>query len=62
MTTTSWPRVAVMGAGAVGGYYGGMLAQAGAPVTMIGRPTHVDAINRDGLWNPPSGYSHRYSA
>lgn len=43
------PRVAVMGAGAVGGYYGGMLALAGVPVTMIGRASHVDAIRRDGL-------------
>ena len=43
------PRVAVMGAGAVGCYYGGMLALAGIPVTLIGRPHHVDAIARDGL-------------
>ena len=33
-----WPRVAVVGAGAVGGYFGGMLARAGAPVIFIGRP------------------------
>ncbi len=33
----NWPRVAVMGAGAVGCYFGGMLARAGAPVTLIGR-------------------------
>jgi 2-dehydropantoate 2-reductase len=38
-----------MGAGAVGCYYGGMLARAGHEVTLIGRPNHVDAINRDGL-------------
>lgn len=44
-----WPQVAVMGAGAVGCYYGGMLARAGAPVTLIGRATHVEAIRRDGL-------------
>ena len=42
-------RVAVVGAGAVGCYYGGMLARAGAPVTLIGRPAHVDAMKRDGL-------------
>ena len=42
-------RVAVVGAGAVGCYYGGMLARAGVPVTLIGRPVHVDAIRRDGL-------------
>jgi 2-dehydropantoate 2-reductase len=49
MTPTSWPRVAVVGAGAVGGYFGGMLAHAGAPVTLIGRAAHVDVWNRDGL-------------
>ena len=46
---SSWPRVAVLGAGAVGGFYGGMLARAGAPVTLIGRPAQADAIARDGL-------------
>ena len=43
------PRVAVVGAGAVGCYYGGMLARAGVPVTLIGRPAHVEAMRRDGL-------------
>ena len=42
-------RVAVMGAGAVGCFFGGMLARAGHRVVLIGRPTHVDAIQRDGL-------------
>ena len=42
-------RVAVMGAGAVGSYFGGMLARAGARVTLIGRPKHVEAIRKDGL-------------
>ena len=42
-------KIAVMGAGAVGCYYGGMLACAGHDVTLIGRPNHVDAIQRDGL-------------
>ena len=43
-------RVAVMGAGAVGCYYGGMLAREGNPVTLVGRPAHVDAVQRDGLF------------
>ena len=38
-----------MGAGAVGGYYGAMLARAGHPVVMIARPQHVEAIERQGL-------------
>jgi len=46
---TSWPRIAVVGAGAVGCYFGGMLARAGAPVTLIGRTSHVEAISRNGL-------------
>jgi 2-dehydropantoate 2-reductase len=42
-------KVAVMGAGAVGCYYGGMLARAGHEVVLIARPQHVDAIRREGL-------------
>jgi 2-dehydropantoate 2-reductase len=42
-------QIAVMGAGAVGCYYGGMLARAGHAVTLIGRPLHVEAVRRDGL-------------
>lgn len=38
-----------MGAGAVGCYYGGMLARAGHSVALIGRPAHVQAVQRDGL-------------
>ncbi len=40
----------MVGAGAVGCYFGGMLARAGAPVTLIGRPLHVDAIRSNGLF------------
>ena len=42
-------RVAVLGAGAVGSFFGGMLARAGHTVTMIGRPVHVDAFRKSGL-------------
>src|SRR6187200_2827551 len=42
-------KVAVMGAGAVGCYFGGMLARAGHDVTLIARPPHVEAIRREGL-------------
>lgn len=42
-------RVAVLGAGAVGCFYGGMLARAGHAVTLIGRKQHVDVFNRTGL-------------
>jgi 2-dehydropantoate 2-reductase len=42
-------QVAVIGAGAVGCYYGGLLLKAGHDVTFIGRQAHVDAINANGL-------------
>jgi 2-dehydropantoate 2-reductase len=42
-------RVAVMAAGAVGGYFGGRLAAAGHDVAFIARSAHRDAIRRDGL-------------
>jgi 2-dehydropantoate 2-reductase len=45
----SWPKTAVVGAGAVGGYFGGMLARAGAPVIFIGRPSFVEAVQKGGL-------------
>ncbi|HXO06234.1 MAG TPA: 2-dehydropantoate 2-reductase, partial [Candidatus Sulfotelmatobacter sp.] len=43
-------RVAVLGAGAVGSYFGGMLARAGVDVTLIARPAHVEAIRAGGLF------------
>jgi 2-dehydropantoate 2-reductase len=42
-------RVAVLGAGAVGCFFGGMLARAGHKVTLIGRPVHVEAFKARGL-------------
>jgi len=39
-----------VGAGAVGGYFGGLLARAGAPVVMIGRPAFVEAVKKNGLF------------
>lgn len=50
MTTHPAPlQVAVLGAGAVGCFYGGMLARAGHRVTLIGRPAHVQAVEAHGL-------------
>lgn len=42
-------KIAVMGAGAMGGYFGGRLAQAGHEVWLIARGAHLDALRRDGL-------------
>lgn len=49
MPDKTWPAITVVGAGAIGCYFGGMLARAGMPVTLIGRSTHVEAIKRGGL-------------
>ena len=42
-------RIAVMGAGSTGGYFGGMLARAGNDVSLIARGAHLQAIRADGL-------------
>jgi 2-dehydropantoate 2-reductase len=42
-------RLAVMGAGGVGGYFGGRLAQAGHEVSFVARGRHLEAINAKGL-------------
>ena len=42
-------RILVLGAGAVGGYFGGRLAQKGADVTFLVRPKRAEALARDGL-------------
>ncbi len=42
-------KIAVMGAGAIGGYFGGRLAQAGFDVSFIARGAHLDVIRKNGL-------------
>jgi 2-dehydropantoate 2-reductase len=42
-------KVAVLGAGAVGGYLGACLANGGADVTLIARGAHLEAMQRHGL-------------
>ena len=42
-------RIAIFGTGAIGGYFGGRLAQAGLDVTFIARGKHLQAIKKDGL-------------
>ncbi len=49
MSPSSFVSTVVVGAGAVGSFYGAMLARAGHRVTLIARPAHVAAIERDGL-------------
>ncbi len=42
-------QIAIMGAGGLGGYYGGMLARAEEDVTLIARGPHLEAIRSKGL-------------
>lgn len=42
-------RILVLGAGGVGGYFGGRLAEAGADVTFLVRPPRRAQLERDGL-------------
>jgi 2-dehydropantoate 2-reductase len=45
----NFQRIAVVGAGAVGSFYGILLARAGQRVVLIGRPAHVAALSQNGL-------------
>jgi 2-dehydropantoate 2-reductase len=42
-------RIAIVGSGGVGGYFGGRLAEAGADVTFLARGAHLDAMRARGL-------------
>src|SRR5271157_1342636 len=42
-------KIAIMGTGGVGGYYGGLLAKAGKDVTFIARGAHLQVIRKHGL-------------
>src|SRR5438874_7297561 len=42
-------RILIVGAGAVGGYFGGRLAQAGRDLTFLVRPSRAKQLSRDGL-------------
>ncbi|MBS1230348.1 MAG: apbA [Proteobacteria bacterium] len=54
-------KIAVLGAGAVGCYYGGMLARAGHQVVLVGRAVHMDAVRRAGLLLETSSFQARPS-
>ena len=42
-------KIAVMGSGGVGGFYGGRLAHAGYDVHFVARGAHLDALRKHGL-------------
>jgi 2-dehydropantoate 2-reductase len=58
-STNKQVRVAVLGAGAVGSYFGGMLARSGLPVTLIARGAHVDAIRANKLFLDAVSFQER---
>jgi 2-dehydropantoate 2-reductase len=47
--TRGMMKIAILGAGGVGAYYGGMLARAGHSVSMLARVEHLDALRERGL-------------
>src|SRR6186713_445741 len=49
MAMEHFPRIGVMGGGAIGCLYGGWLAKAGAPVSIVARPAHVEAMRPKGV-------------
>jgi 2-dehydropantoate 2-reductase len=52
-------RIAVVGAGGVGGYFGGRLAEAGANVVFLARGAHLEAMRANGLRiHSPIGNAH----
>jgi len=58
-STDQQVRVAVVGAGAVGSYFGGMLARSGLPVTLIARAAHVEAIRANKLFLDTMSFQER---
>jgi 2-dehydropantoate 2-reductase len=54
-------RIAVIGTGGVGGYFGAKLAQAGEDVTFVARGRHLDAIRQKGLAIESGGAMARVS-
>ena len=53
-------RIAMMGSGGVGGFFGGRLAHAGYDVTFVARGAHLQAMRASGLRieNEPQGHIH----
>ena len=52
-------RIAIVGSGGVGGYFGGRLAAAGADVTFLARGAHLEAMRTRGLRiDSPKGNVH----
>lgn len=50
-------RIAVLGAGGVGGYFGAVLARSGQDVVLLARGEHLQVIRRDGITIRSEGHS-----
>src|ERR1700683_5155746 len=57
--TNTQTRVAVLGAGAVGSYFGGMLARSGVQLTLIARAAHLEAIRANALFLDTVSFQER---
>ena len=55
-------KIAVMGSGGVGGYFGGLLARAGHDVTFVARGAHLAAIQRNGFLTVESTLDGAFNA
>ena len=57
-------KICVFGAGAIGGYLGGMLARAGCEVSLVARGPHLAAIQKNGLtlWRDGKSKTHAITA
>lgn len=55
-------KVAVMGAGGVGGYFGGLLARNGHDVTFVARGAHLEAIRKNGYLAVESALDGEFQA
>ena len=55
-------KVAVMGAGGVGGYFGGLLARGGHNVTFVARGAHLEAIRKNGYLSVESALDGEFEA
>ena len=63
MSTTSAPRIGVMGAGAIGSYVGACLLADGFDVALVGRPSGRDEVREHGLRiTDYTGREHKLSA
>ena len=54
-------KICVFGAGAIGGYMGVKLAQAGADVSLVARGPHLAAMQQNGLRLIEEGQEHKVS-